>query len=267
VDVVPYGWAFAALCVLQGALVAAAAAFRPIVLGRSRLVGLGVPLAVFLVGLAATRGASWSTEAVAHLATFGTLAAAGALGVVARMRPAWPPLVVAPLLWLVAWRADGLPADLAGVTLVAGACLTLGLVIAAATPPWALAAGLVVLAVVDAVLVFTDQVGPGARALHAVIPFELAGDPLPALQDATLDRARFGWLDILAPVLAGTLVARRPERWLAAGLTALAALALGLLLAVADSVPGTVPPLAAVAVWLAIEGAARGRRPAAFAPP
>ncbi len=246
---VPYGPAFAVLCLFQGLLTAASwrAPFR---IGRSRLVGVTVPIVVFLIGLAATRGSDWSVEAVAHLATFGTPVAAAVVGYLWGWRLPWAFAAACPVLWLVAWRADGLAADIAGLALIGAACLTLAVLIASSTPPWALAAGLIVLAVVDAILVFTDQVRPGSQALHAVIPPSAAGTPLPALQDARLDRALFGWLDILAPCLGATLLAGTGRvRLMAATGTAASALALGLLLAVADQVPGTVPPLVAVAAW------------------
>jgi hypothetical protein len=246
---VPYGISYAVLCLLQGALVAPAWR-RPFRLGRSRLVGVAVPIVVFMIGLAATRGSDWSTEAVAHLATFATPVLAAAVGAVWGWRFPWAYAALAPAAWVVAWRADGLPADVAGVALISGACLTLAAIIGSFTPQWALAAGLVVLAAVDTVLVFSDQVRPGTQALHAVVPVGAGGRPLPALQDATLDHALFGWLDILAPALCAVLLvgpARR--RLIAAVLTAVAALAFGFVLGVSDQVPGTVPPLVAVAVW------------------
>jgi hypothetical protein len=247
----PYGPAFAFLCLFQGLLVAPAWR-RPWRAGASRLVGIALPIVVFLIGLAATRGTDWSVEAVSHLATFGTPVAAAAVGYVWGWRMPLLPVVAAPALWILEWRADGLTADIAGLALIGAACLTLAAVIAAFTPPWALAAGLVVLAVVDSILVFTDQVRPGTQALHAVVPPTAGGMPLPALQDATLDRALFGWLDILAPALCATLLAGAGARRIAAAvLVAVAALAFGLLLAVADQVPGTIPPLVAVGVWLA----------------
>ena len=245
----PYGISYAALCVLQGALVAPAWR-RPFRLGHSRLVGVAVPIVVLLIGVAATRAADWSTRAVADLATFATPLLAAAVGYAWGWRLPWAYAGLAPVAWIVAWRADGLTADVAGVALIAAACLTLAAVIGAFTPPWALAAGLVVLAIVDATLVFSDQVRPGTDALHAVVPVGAGGRPLPALQDATLNRALFGWLDILAPALCAALLAGPPRpRLTAAFLTGAAALAFGLILAVLDQVPGTVPPLAAVAVW------------------
>lgn len=245
----PYGLSYAVLCLLQGALVAPAWR-RPFRLGHSRLVGVAVPIVVFLVGLTATRGADWSTSAVAHLATFATPLVAAAVGFVWGWRAPWTYAALAPAAWIVAWRADGLAAEVAGVALIAAACLTLAAVIGAFTPPWALAAGLVVLAIVDAALVFSDQVHPGTEALHAIVPLEAGGRPLPALQDATLNRALFGWLDILAPALCAALLAGRAQpRLIAALLTGIGSLAFGLILAVTGQVPGTVPPLIAVAVW------------------
>ena len=245
----PYGISYAVLCLLQASLVAPAWR-RPFRLGHSRLVGVALPIAVLTVGLTATRGGDWSTRAVADLATFATPLVAAAVGFAWGWRQPWAYAALAPAAWIVAWRADGLWADAAGVALIAAACLTLAAVIGAFTPPWALAAGLVVLAIVDATLVFSDQVRPGTDALHAVVPVGAAGRPLPALQDATLGHALFGWLDILAPALCAVLLAGASRlRVGAALLTGLAALAFGLILAVSDQVPGTVPPLVAVAVW------------------
>ena len=87
------------------------------------------------------------------------------------------------------------------------------------------------LAIVDATLVFSDQVRPGTDALHAIVPVGAAGRPLPALQDATLGHALFGWLDILAPALCAALLAGASRlRVGAALLTAIASLAFGLIL-------------------------------------
>ena len=176
--------------------------------------------------------------------------AAAAVGLVWGWRMPWLTALPAPLALVVAWRADGLVADMASVALIAAACLTLAAIISTFTPPWALAIGLVALAIVDSILVFADQVRPGTDALHAVVPPAIGGTPLPALQDATLGHALFGWLDILAPALGATLLTgftgtaprgasspRRPH------------LPSGLLLAEDRQVPGTTPALVAVVVW------------------
>lgn len=245
----PYGPAFAVLCLFQGLLVAAPWC-RPVRRRASRLVGLAVPIVVFGIGLVATQAAEWSTEAVAALATYGTPVAAAAVGYMMRWRMPLLPALAAPAAFVVAWRADGLVADVPSVALIGAACLTLAVAIATFTPPWALAAGLVVLAIVDTILVFSNQVAPSTEALHSVVPAAVGGRPLPALQDATLGRALFGWLDMLAPALAATLLAGPARRRLvAASATAAASLAWGFMLHVSSSIPGTVPPLVAVAIW------------------
>lgn len=247
--IVPYSAAFAVLCVTQGALVAPRWRERwaP---ERLRWVGVVVPLALFAIGLSLIRAGDLSTRGLANAATFVVPLLAAVVGWAQGWRaPAvFPPLVAA--LFVVAWQANGIVADLAALALIAGSCLTVAAVIAGLAPRWALAVGLVVLAIVDSVLVFSGEVAPATDALRQVVPVDVGGRPLPSLQDATLDRSLMGWMDLLAPALAATLLASR-TRWrlLAAGAVAAASLAWGLLFHVADHLPGTVPPLIAVAIW------------------
>lgn len=248
--IVPYSAAFAVLCVAQGVLVAPGWRERwaP---ERLRWVGLVVPLALFAIGLSLIRAGDVSTRGLANAATFVVPLLAAGVGWARGWRApgVFPPPVAA--LFVVAWRADGIVADVAALALTAGSCLTVAALIAALAPRWALAVGLVVLAIVDAVLVFSDQVGPATDALRQVVPPEVGGRPLPTLQDATLDRSLMGWMDLLAPALAGTLLASRVGwRMVGAGAVAVASLAWGLMFHVVDHLPGTVPPLVAVAVWL-----------------
>jgi hypothetical protein len=108
-------------------------------------------------------------------------------------------------------------------------------------PAWSLAAGLVVLCVVDVVLVWaTPQVGPATTALHRAPLPSAAGHPIPRLGDATFGSATMGWLDFAAAALLGVVVTRRVR---AAVATGLAAGAWGLLLVVTSVVPATVPTL------------------------
>jgi hypothetical protein len=247
--------AYAALCAVQGALVLAPR--RPRRLGRSWAVGLVVPLAALVVGVLAIRGTSDGADALASLATVAAPLLAAACGPALGWRLPWLTVPAAAGAYLLAWRGDGLAADLAGVLLIGGACLTLAAVIGALAPPPAIAAGLVVLAAVDAALVFGNQVAPATDVLHAVTPPSAplpgaATRPLPALQDATIRGALMGWLDFLAPALLGVLLADEPEaRTAAAVATFLAALAWSLLFARFDTLPATVPVLAGLAVWAA----------------
>lgn len=246
---VPYGWTFAVLCMFQGLLVALGWR-RRWQLGTSPFIGLLVPALALTIGVIATQSPGWGGRALALTATFGAPVAATACAAAV----GYPPLttiVLAPACFLVAWRLDGLIADAASVAIIGAACLSLAAVLAATTSQRAIAMGLIALAVVDSVLVFRGVVATSTANLHAITPPDAGGRPLPALQDASFGGSLFGWLDMFAAALAGMLFpADRVGRVVAGLSVTLAALSWGLLLAVTDMVPGTVPVLAAVAVWL-----------------
>ena len=219
------------LCAVQAALVLMPRRTRE--RGRYGVLGLALPALVLGTGVVVLRTLSSGPHALALLGAIGTpvLAAAGR-----RRAP------VAVALWLVAWLAGGLVADAAAVALSALAAVTIAeLATVAASRPW-LAAGLVLLAAVDVVLVWgTPQIEPATTALHQAAVPSAAGHPIPRLQDATFGEATMGWLDFVAPALLG-VVAR--ARFRAAVATGLAAGAWGLLLSVTSTVPATVPALA-----------------------
>lgn len=245
----PYGWTFAVLCVFQGILVALGWR-RRWQIGASRLAGVLIPVGALAIGLLATRQSGWSTTALATLATFGAPLAAMAASAALGYQPSIA-VVLTPIAFIVAWRLDGLVSDAASVAIIGGACLSIATLIGAATSQRAIAIGLVLLATVDAILVFRGQVATSTVTLHAVEPPVAAGHPLPALQDATLGHSLYGWLDLLSPALAGMLFPdERARRMVAAVLTAIAALIWALLLGITDQIPGTVPALAAVLVWV-----------------
>lgn len=226
---------YAILCAVQAALVLAAR--PPARRGSLGLAGVVVPAAALGLGVALLR-----------LGGAQTLAYAGAIGTPLLAASGARRLPLAAALWVVAWKADGLVAQAASVALIALAAITVARLVARVAPDWSIAAGLVLIAVVDVVLVWgTRQVQPATNALHdASLP------SIPRLQDATFGSAMMGWLDLLAPALLG-VVARARVR--AAVATGLAAGAWGLLLAVTSTVPATVP----VVAGLALSGADRGR--------
>jgi hypothetical protein len=200
------------------------------------LAGVLLPAAALVGGVAALRlggahGLAWTGAVGTPL-----------LAVAGRVR-----LPLAAVLWVVAWKADGLVAQAASVVLIALAAITVAQLVARVAPAWSIAAGLVAVAIVDVVLVWgTRDVQPATSALHAAsLP------SIPRLQDATFGSATMGWLDLLAPALLGMVVRMRLR---AAFATGLAAGAWGLLLAVTSTVPATVPVLAG----LALGGADRG---------
>jgi hypothetical protein len=224
---------------VQAALVAAPG--RPRHLGGSRLLGLAVPAAALVAGVAIAQLAGGADFLTALAAVATPLLAAGA-GWARRWPLPWLPVLIVPPLYAVAWLQPGtLAAHAAGTVLVAGACLAItGLVAGLAPPSW-LTAGLVLLVVLDAILVWGDrQVGPTMTALQAAVPPAPAGRPLPELQQVDFQSATMGWLDFAAPALLGLLVVRRLT---AAVGTGVAAALWGLLLLVTSPIAATPPVL------------------------
>lgn len=248
----PLAPSYAVLAAVQGAIVAAAwGTWR---VRHGRWAALAAPAVALLVGVVVIRAWSGGAGAFVTLAALGTPVAAGLAGVTCRWRRPWWPAGAAASLFAVAWRSHGLPRDAASVALVALACVAVAGLVAAMTAPRFLALGIVLLVVLDVVLVLgVDAVRPASVALHAAAPLTVVGGggvPLPALQDATFGGAIMGWLDLLAPALLATLMARQPRaRAIAAVATTVAALAWGLLLLVRTEIPATVPALAGLGVW------------------
>jgi hypothetical protein len=205
---------------------------RGLRVGRIGWLGLLAPAVALGLGILLLRALAGGPHALA-------LVGAVATPVLAAARWRRAPFAVG--LWLVAWLAHGLVAQAAAVALIVLAAATVAEVAAALAPSWSLAAGLVVLCVVDVVLVWaTPQVGPATTALHRAPLPSAAGHPIPRLGDATFGSATMGWLDFAAAALLGVVVARRVR---AAVVTGLAAGAWGLLLIVTSVVPATVPTL------------------------
>jgi hypothetical protein len=242
---------YAALCLLQAALVAA-----PLEAPRRRriaLVGLLVPVLALALGVGLLRGLSASPRALAILACVATPLLAACMGWVLRWRSPWLALVLSGALFFLAWQTSSLAGQGASVILIALACLTIAAAVALVAPPGSIAAGLVVLAIVDCILVWgTPQVGPASDVLaDATLPtLAIPGLPhrhLPALQQATFGTASMGWLDVLAPALLCTVVVRA-QRTRAAIATGTAAALWGLLLVFTSPIPATVPVLAGLGV-------------------
>jgi hypothetical protein len=218
---------------------------RPLRLVSSRALGLAIPAAALVAGVTIAQiggGADFLT-ALAAVAT--PLLAAGA-GWARGWRLPWLPALCVPPLYAVAWlRPDAWSSDLAGVALIAGACLAItGLVAGVAPRSW-LTAGLVLLVVLDVILVWGDhQVEPTMNALQAAAPPTI-GRPLPELQQVDFGSATMGWLDFAAPALLGLLVRRRAA---AAVATGLAAGLWGLLLLATSPIAATPPVLVGLIV-------------------
>jgi hypothetical protein len=198
---------YGVLVLVQAALVLAPG--RPRRLFSSRSLGLAIPAAALVVGVAVAQTAG-GADFLTALAAVGTPLLAAGTGWARGWPLPWVPALCVPPLYAVAWlRPDGLAGDAAGVLLIAGASLAItGLVAGLAPPSW-LTAGLVLLVVLDVILVWGDrQVEPTMTALQAAAP-PTVGRPLPELQQVTFSSATMGWLDFAAPALLGLLVARR----------------------------------------------------------
>jgi hypothetical protein len=152
-----------------------------------------------------------------------------------------PPLALLaiPLLAL-AWAVqDERVGQSAAAILIAASAITAGRLLAGVAPLRLLEAGVVVMAIVDSVLVFSGQLQGPNSVLVAASP----GAGLPQLQSAAFGSAGLGYGDLFAAAVVGGIFAVRGEPRLAAG-AALVAVALvwDQLFLVREILPATVPP-------------------------
>jgi len=250
---VPYHWSFAILVLVQATLVvlprAGAVAVPALARLRSRWWAL-IPFASIVAVVLAVSPGDGNGQRLAWLALVTTPPlAAIALAWGMRGARAWLAALLVPLFAL-AWGESGTVAgDLATLALTALGCLTLGVLLAAVAPPRWLRWGIVAMAVVDAVLVLSDNLQPAAHAL------DIAGTAggLPQLQRAALDGATMGYGDLFIAAALGGVLARqgRPQGRIALAMAALG-LAFGLLFWALDTLPATVPVALALGVdaWL-----------------
>jgi hypothetical protein len=229
---------------------------------RDRRWALIPPLSVIGFVLIAGAAERASAKGLTYLALVAVpILAAAALGwLTPGARRARVALV--PVLFALAWA---LPGDLVGqvsaLALSALSCVTLGVLLAAVTPPRWLGAGIVAMAIADTALVVSDLLQRPNNALNAAHP--AAG--LPRLQSASLGSAVMGYGDLFVVAVLGALLAvafGRPEQLRGAALVAAVALALDFLFFFVNELPATVPAALTLIAVLAL----RRRRSAAKAP-
>lgn len=228
----PFGVATTALGVLQAACVAFPLPPVPPWLARLRGPAWAIIVPASIVVVVVAVGAA---SAVADGLTWLALIAVPPLAAVA-LRKAWPLAVV---LLAIAWAAKGgLVGDVAAALLTALSCVTLGWVLATLAPPLPLKLGIVVMAAIDAYLVFSNQLQqPNATLVAAAPP---AG--LPQLQFVQIAGASLGYGDLfIAGVLGAVLAAEHRPRLPAAALVFLLGLLFDLLFWIFDTLPATVP--------------------------
>src|SRR5271154_619037 len=112
-------------------------------------------------------------------------------------------LLVAPLFVLAWVDRSGLAGQGAALVLSALSCVSLGVLLAAVTPPRWLAGGIVAMAVADTTLVVSDLLQRPNDALNAAHP--AAG--LPRLQSEVFGSAVMGYGDLFVAALLGALLA------------------------------------------------------------
>lgn len=154
-----------------------------------------------------------------------------------------------PLLLAPAWIfSDALGGHLAAAIITALSCVTLARLLHGVAPALALKAGIVIMAVVDAVLILAEQLQAPAEAMHAAAP----PGGLPRLQLAIVDPASLGYGDLFLAALLGAILAaeggRRVQLRMGAVLFVLI-VAFDTLFLVLDTLPATVPVAVALGIW------------------
>jgi hypothetical protein len=156
------------------------------------------------------------------------------------MRGARPALAIlaVPLLVLAwGWQTSAV-GELAGVAITALSCVTLGRLLAGGAPGVWLKAGIVAMAIVDAILIFTENLQEPNAVLNAAVP----APGLPQLQYISFGSASLGYGDLfVAGVLGGVLAAEGARAWRWALVTWVLAEAWTLMFYVTDTIPATVP--------------------------
>lgn len=194
--------------------------------------------------------------------------AAAALGWFGRGGRPWLALVAGGLFGVAwGWRTS-LGGEAAGALLSGLSCVTLGVLLAAVTPPAWLKVGIVLMAGADTWLVVSDLLQAPNAALIAAHP--PAG--LPQLQSETFGSANMGYGDVFVAGVLGALLAAEGRRVqvLGAGLTLVLAGLFDLLFLAVDELPATVPVavVAASSFWPRFASAFRRRsRPGDGTPP
>ncbi|HEU4973746.1 MAG TPA: hypothetical protein VFT50_01555 [Baekduia sp.] len=230
-----------ALDAAQAACVALPAAGVPAALERLRggWWALVLPLSIAVV-IAAIDLTSASADVLTWVALL--LVPPGcALALGWAMHGARPPLaaLATPLL-AVAWGAQHTRAgELATLVLIAGSAVTLGRLLGGAAPLTLLKLGVVAMAVVDAILVFGNEL----QAPNALLVAASPGGGLPQLQSASLAGAGMGYGDFFAAAVVGGILAAEGRRQLLPALAVLlVSFAWDQLFLVVDVLPATVPP-------------------------
>ncbi|HYB30475.1 MAG TPA: hypothetical protein VEF89_27990 [Solirubrobacteraceae bacterium] len=217
-----------------------------------------VPIASIVVVIFAIRYVSDTATGLTWLALIAVpILAALALGWAMRGSRPWAALLAVPLFVLAWTLKTSLVGEGSAALLSALSCVTLGVLLAAVTPPSWLKAGIVLMAAADVWLVVSDLLQtPNATLVAASPP---AG--LPQLQSELFGTVSLGYGDLFVAALLGAVLAARWRRqWQAALLTLAIAAVFDLLFLVISELPATVPVALALIVMEAAERVSVARR-------
>jgi hypothetical protein len=217
-----------------------------------------IPIASIIGVIFAIRYMSGTATGLTWLALIAVpLLAAGALGWATRWSRPWlAPLAI--VLFVLAWASrTTLVGEGAATLLSALSCVTLGVLLAAVTPPRWLKLGLIAMSAADVWLVLSDLLQAPNNSLIAAAP--LPGSGLPQLQSELFGSVSLGYGDLFVAGLLGAVLAREGRRQ---GPMALLTLVLAglfdLLFFVLNELPATVP--VALALIVGEAWVWRGRR-------
>jgi hypothetical protein len=153
--------------------------------------------------------------------------------------------LLAPALLAIAWaRQDALSGQAAALALTALSAIPLAAILNRIAPALAIKAGIVAMAVLDAILVFSNGLQQPNDVLNAAAP----AAHLPRLQLADFGAAIMGYGDLFIAAVLGAVLATRARRRRAAVLTLGLAVAFDALFFVVDVLPATVPVALALLV-------------------
>ena len=222
-----------------------------------------IPIGSIIAVVFAIRYVSATATGLTYLALVAVpVLAAAALGWAMRgARPWWALLAIG--LFVLAWASrTTLIGEGAATLLSALSCVTLGVLLAAVTPPGWLKVGILAMAAADAWLVTSDLLQAPNATLVAAAP----GGGLPQLQSELFGSVSMGYGDLFVAALLGAVLVRESRRQGSAALLTLVLAALfDLLFFVINELPATVPvalALIIVEVWgRKREPVSAGRRP------
>lgn len=249
----PVSSASYALDVLQALCVLLPGAGLPAWLARTRLAAVGRWWALVLPGsIVVCVGVIAALPGTADAFTYVALVAVPPLAVAAcawgarGARPAFGLLALALLAVALARPRGTEERDVAAALLTALSCVTLGRLLVAVAPARLVKAALVVMAAIDAYLVFSTQIDTSANLLNAAAP----AWELPRLQTAFFRGASIGYGDLFVAAVFGALLAAEHRRQtLGAGLCLLAFVAFDVLFNWFDTLPATVPVALVLLGW------------------